>query len=36
MEKDILAAEKIIKKIIRNVFKDPTLDYTVQVSRAVS
>lgn len=32
MEKDILAAEKIIKKIIRNVFKDSTLDYTVQVS----
>lgn len=32
MEKNILAAEKIIKKIIRNVFKDSTLDYTVQIS----
>lgn len=32
MEKDILAAEKIIKKIIRNVFKDSTLDYMVQIS----
>lgn len=32
MEKDILKAEKIIKKIIRNIFKDSTLDYTVQVS----
>lgn len=32
MEKDILAAEKIIKKIIRNVFRDSQLDYTVQVS----
>lgn len=32
MEKNILEAEKIIKKIIRNVFKDSTLDYTVQVS----
>ena len=32
MEKQILEAEKIIKKIIRNVFKDSTLDYTVQVS----
>ena len=32
MEKDILAAEKIIKKIIRNVFRNSQLDYTVQVS----
>lgn len=32
MEKDILKSEKIIKKIIRNIFKDSTLDYTVQVS----
>ena len=32
MEKDILAAEKIIKKIIKNVFRNSQLDYTVQVS----
>ena len=32
MEKDILAAEKIIKKNIKNVIRNSQLDYTVQVS----
>lgn len=32
MEKDLLSLEKIVKKIIKNKFRDSTLDYTVQIS----
>lgn len=32
MEKDLLKAEKIVKKIIKNVFHNSQLDYTAQIS----
>lgn len=29
---NILELEKLVKKVLRKAFKDPTLDYTVQIS----
>ena len=31
MQKEILELEKVVKKIIRNVFRDSTLDYKVEI-----